>query len=201
MSEEQVRTRKKWIIESITSAEVTDELWTNLMNEARVKLKTTALSTTDSKTDRTNRVIIEIISEMTNNRLKWDYETTKYHSTAVNSSTKLTPDYPKNSARDGYCNHYFTTFLDVSRRLDRAGPKPESPSLMVSLSEKPVRHTSSRTPLISLLSKLKNTVLYFRAYRYQARTGAMAASMGSYVIPFREYSLCVTSRRDLYATW
>ncbi|KAM9969356.1 hypothetical protein ACTFIR_001190 [Dictyostelium discoideum] len=74
----------------------TSELWTNLMNEARVKLKTTAPARpqADGQTERTNRVIIEMLSKMTNNRLRWDEEIANIElaiNTAVNSSTKLTP--------------------------------------------------------------------------------------------------------------
>ncbi|KAN0025834.1 hypothetical protein ACTFIU_000097 [Dictyostelium citrinum] len=49
----------------------TSELWTNLMNEAKVKLKTTAPARpqADGQTERTNRVIKEMLSKMTNNRL------------------------------------------------------------------------------------------------------------------------------------
>ncbi|KAM9970473.1 hypothetical protein ACTFIR_002329 [Dictyostelium discoideum] len=74
----------------------TSELWINLMKEAKVKLKTTAPARpqADGQTERTNRAIINMLSKMTNNRLRWDEEIANIElaiNTAINSSTKLTP--------------------------------------------------------------------------------------------------------------
>ncbi|KAM9981132.1 hypothetical protein ACTFIY_003430 [Dictyostelium cf. discoideum] len=74
----------------------TSELWVNLMKEAKVKLKTTAPARpqADGQTERTYRAIINMLSKMTNNRLRWDEEIANIElaiNTAITSSTKLTP--------------------------------------------------------------------------------------------------------------